>query len=573
MSCTRSFPVLSLLLLSLGTATVGVGCRSAAPAGPGGAATPATPGDAAPANTPDEPESAPLETKSLLDPPDGVWRTDDQQRDYWLLEVPKIEGHYLWIDEEKTKVKLHGGGLVDVESHDDRVFKVKIYRMQATQRPDAPTGPTAQEIAALEASYRANLPQTDRLTFTAFDAGLPTRGQWRNGFAVRDVDGDGHPDILHGPPRKGDGRALVFRSNGKGQWGRVPLSLEGDLDYGDIAAGDVDGDGVLDLTLGCHLRGITAFRGLGEGKFAPMGSGLTLGEAGSGPAFSSRAIELADWNGDGILDLIAMGEGPQLATSRDVPNPNQFVAGSRGLRIFLGSREGTWSELAVPGARVYSSALRVLDLDGDGNLDAVFATDSGGNAELILRGRGAAAPELLGLQGLRPGAVVRSLAAGDLNGDGHPDLVLAYTTNELGTWRSGLDLLVQGPNLSFSRQPLWSQTGRAAEIFAVEVGDVDGDGKLDVFGLIESGHSLLLLGNGDGRFVQEAAPELFVDGGCRGYDLEIVDLDGDGLSEVIAAFAGDSGNPNPMAMMSGFAATCSSGGSLRAWKASRRLPG
>ena len=51
-----------------------------------------------------------------------------------------------------------------------------------------------------------------------FDAGLPHEGQWRNGFDIADMNGDGLLDIVHGPPRKGDRRPHVFLGDGKGNW-------------------------------------------------------------------------------------------------------------------------------------------------------------------------------------------------------------------------------------------------------------------------------------------------------------------------------------------------------------------
>jgi len=56
-----------------------------------------------------------------------------------------------------------------------------------------------------------------RLRFTPFGQGLPPSGQWREGFAITDMNGDGHPDIVSGPPRKAPGAGpVIFLGNGKG---------------------------------------------------------------------------------------------------------------------------------------------------------------------------------------------------------------------------------------------------------------------------------------------------------------------------------------------------------------------
>ena len=68
------------------------------------------------------------------------------------------------------------------------------------------------------ASQTNTKPQCMR--FAPFGEGLPTSGQWREGFRIADMNEDGHPDIVHGPRRKEAGPPVIFLGDGKGSWTR-----------------------------------------------------------------------------------------------------------------------------------------------------------------------------------------------------------------------------------------------------------------------------------------------------------------------------------------------------------------
>jgi hypothetical protein len=143
---------------------------------------------------------------------------------------------------------------------------------------------------------------------------LPTSGQWRQGFSITDINGNGHLDIVHGPARKTLSPPAIFLGDGKGVWTRWEDAHFPALpfDYGDAQVGDLNGDGQPDLVLGVHLRGMLALRNDGNGNFAEARSGIGFaGDAGQEAVFSSQAIQLVDWNNDGRLDILALSEGPQ----------------------------------------------------------------------------------------------------------------------------------------------------------------------------------------------------------------------------------------------------------------------
>ena len=88
---------------------------------------------------------------------------------------------------------------------------------------------------------------------------------------------------------------------------------------------------------------------------------------------------------------------------------------------------------------------------------------------------------------------------------------------------------------------------------------MNGDGHLDLAGVTESGWVVLYLGDGKGGFVHEDAPELKgPEGTCKGYHVRLRDVDGDGMAEVFAGFAGEQAGIIELT-------NCPSGGSLQAW--------
>jgi hypothetical protein len=112
------------------------------------------------------------------------------------------------------------------------------------------------------------------------------------------------------------------------------------------------------------------------------------------------------------------------------------------------------------------------------------------------------------------------VAIGDVNGDGRLDLVVA---------NDGPVSVLLGNGDGTFQAPLSCVTGGSS----VVLGDVNGDGKLDLVVAIEYGGVGVLLGNGDGTF---QAPVTYGSGGDGGSTaVAIMDLNGDGHLDVVAS--------------------------------------
>jgi hypothetical protein len=238
----------------------------------------------------------------------------------------------------------------------------------------------------------------------------------------------------------------------------------------------------------------------------------------AGPQFSAPvllrtgdepdALAAADFNGDGK---------PDLATAD---------SGSASVSVLLGNGDGSFG----PRVRYRTSAspydVDAPDLNGDGAPDIVTA----GEAPLaVFLNDGAGG--LHRVQTLGPHAI--AVAAGDVNGDGIADVVVATEARRdfavlLGIGRGRL-------------APARRYEGDRDGANDVELGDLNGDGRLDAV-LVSAREKLAVrLGNGDGTFGPERATHAD-DEEENMLDVTLADLNHDGrLDASTASFYGDAG--------------------------------
>ena len=220
-------------------------------------------------------------------------------------------------------------------------------------------------------------------------------------------------------------------------------------------------------------------------------------------------VVTADFNGDGILDL----------ATADYYNSV--------VQIFLGNGDGTFR----PGqtyAACHAHGLAIGDFNGDGIVDLAVA-DAGCGEVTILLGNGDGTFTEGGNFSTGGDGIDApySVAVGDFNGDGKPDLV---TADEILNQSS---VLIGNGDGTF--QPYVAYT-TGDDSRKVVIGDFNRDGHLD-FAVSGSAGVSVLLGNGDGTF----QPQIFYPFASNDNPYMLTaDLNGDGILDLAVASTGGS---------------------------------
>jgi hypothetical protein len=248
--------------------------------------------------------------------------------------------------------------------------------------------------------------------------GVGTQGQ----PGLVDVNGDGRLDIIFAQGNSGGSNTVFVMTNNGIATGfsilGTPYTIgTGSSEYAyDIATGDFNADGKADFAFIC-TPSIGAYTNDGTGKFAlswtnKLGSGVAN-------TIDPFILAVADMNGDGLPDIIAMYQG---------------TVSVETVYVFTNSGGGTaqfglyYTNNVIPNADTRGT-IAVADVNGDGKPDIIFSAGlaanhtvyvytNTGNGSSFTSGFAACSTNVMLAD------IIKSLAIGDVNMDGKPDLVV-----------------------------------------------------------------------------------------------------------------------------------------------------
>lgn len=333
----------------------------------------------------------------------------------------------------------------------------------------------------------------------------------RDVFAA-DLDGDGDLDVLGGSNSNSADNVVWWKNSHSGRATSVGTKTTVDDSFDGartVCHGDVDGDGDLDIVAGASAANAIAW------WKNTAGDGSAWSETTIGSSFDAVSIFCADVDGDGDLDVM----GAAFDHSQIAWWENTAGDGS------------SWTKVTVDAAFGTAQGIFGADLDHDGDVDilgAAFGSDTISWWKNTA-GDGSSWTEQV-LSSSFNGA--RSVSAGDIDGDGDLDVVAAaFDGDDISWWENTV-----GDGSAWTERAI---DGSFDGAIGIALGDLDGDGDLDVVGAGFVADEIAWWDNtaGTGLTWTKRSVATSFDGATG---LSVADINHDGSVDVVGtAFLGD----------------------------------
>jgi hypothetical protein len=325
------------------------------------------------------------------------------------------------------------------------------------------------------------------------------------GAARGDFNNDGRPDIA--VANASQGFVSILLGSGNNKFTAAPnVNVSGSGNPSFVAVADFNGDSKQDLAIaigGPFSTAVSVALGDGAGGFATP----TPFNVGTNP----RSIAVADFDNDGNADMSVVSSD------------------SMDISVLLGDGAGGFANAVKTNVGGFPFwTLVAADFNHDCNADLVVLGDANGASILLGDGTGKfSAPA-----SLSPPPGTRSAAAGDLDGDGNLDLVFA-NPDPINNGSQGSAVVLPGNGAGAFGAPVSYGVGQGrGELTALT--DFNGDGKLDIALLNSTNSVSVLLNAGNGTF--PSATDFPLAAGTS--FLVAGDPSGDGSPDLMAVSAG-----------------------------------
>jgi hypothetical protein len=363
------------------------------------------------------------------------------------------------------------------------------------------------------------------------------------GGAAGDFDGDGLVDLFF---TRVDGPDLLYRNTGNGFVDvSAAAGFTATLPTNGAAAGDIDNDGDLDLYVtASESTRYYLYVNDGAGHFTEQAVARGAAVTGTAPNRKGQGVALGDYDRDGYLDILTSDHSRPTATS-----------GSRLLRNLGADNPGSFADVTQSaGIDVYRKPLFISsasfrfqpqfsDLDRDGRTDILFSSDSHTSQLFWNNGDGTF------VDGTVPAGVGTDksgmgTALGDYDNDGDLDwfVTAIMDTPDLST-NPGNRLYRNNGNRTFTDVTTAAGVREIGWGWGAEFLDFDNDGKLDLMAtggfpaMFPTDPTKLWANNGDGTFADASTASGVTDTG-QGRGLLTLDYDNDGdLDAVVINYA------------------------------------